>query len=182
MVEPIESVLVDRDAIARRVEELAGQIADDFHSLTDHEPNAELIIVPVLTGAFIFAADLIRCLPLKMRIELVTVSSYPGTATVSQGPSVRGDVPDLKGRHVLLVEDILDSGQTIELMQNQIQPESASLHTVTLLRKDRPEAMNTQVDYVGFDIPDKFVVGYGLDHDGYYRNLPDVVTLRISDL
>jgi hypoxanthine phosphoribosyltransferase len=182
MVESIDSVLVAREAIAQRIEAMGQQIADDFRNTTANDPNAELTILPVLTGAFIFAADLIRCLPLKMRIELIAVRSYPGAATVSEGPKVLGNLPNLKGHHVLLVEDILDSGQTIAMLQNRIQADCASLRTVTLLRKDRPEAMATPVDYVGFDIPDRFVVGYGLDHDGYYRNLPDVVTLSSSAL
>ena len=177
MGSPNDNIVVDRAAIARRVQELAAQIAKDFTLIQVSEPGAELTIVPVLTGAFIFAADLIRCLPLKMRIELTTVSSYPGAAVATQGPTLLGQLPDLKNHHILLVEDILDSGQTIQLLREHLVPLTTSLRVVTLLRKQRPEAMATPVDYVGFDIPDEFVVGYGLDHDGYHRNLPDVVSL-----
>ncbi|MDX1565784.1 MAG: phosphoribosyltransferase family protein, partial [Phycisphaeraceae bacterium] len=95
-----EDIVVHRDAIARRVEELAQRISADFAPTSASDPGAELTIVPVLTGAFVFAADLIRRLPLKTRIELVAVSSYPGTATRSQGPRLLNQLPDLENRHV----------------------------------------------------------------------------------
>ena len=86
---------------------------------------------------------------------------------------------DLRGRHLLLIDDILDSGGTIKLVQSVLGPmEPASVKTCVLLRKQRPAAMEVPVDYVGFEIPDEFVVGYGLDYDNYYRNLPDIVSLR----
>ena len=173
-----EDIVVHRDSIAGRVEELARRIAGDFDRTAADDPDAELTIVPVLTGAFVFAADLIRRLPLKTRIELVAVSSYPGTATTSQGPRLLNQLPDLNNRHVLLVEDILDSGRTLAMLREKLQASCRSLRLATLLRKMRPEAMATPVDYIGFDIPDLFVVGYGLDHDGLYRNLPDVVHLK----
>jgi hypoxanthine phosphoribosyltransferase len=110
----------------------------------------------------------------------VTVSSYPGRSTTSQGARIAGPgVDDLEGRHVLVVDDILDSGGTLRLMRQELSRRNPkSLRTCVLLRKERPSAMSTPCDYVGFDIPDVFVVGYGLDYNNHYRNLPDIGTLR----
>jgi hypoxanthine phosphoribosyltransferase len=173
----IDRVLVTRHQIAQRVNQLAQQIVADH---TSGLGPAEITLVPILTGGMVFCADLMRQMPVRMRIGLMTVSSYPGKAKQTQGSALLGSqVGDLKGRHVLLLDDILDSGGTIRLvvpMLRELSP--ASVKVCVLLRKDRPAARDTAVDYVGFDIPDEFVVGYGLDYDDYYRNLPDIVTLR----
>lgn len=179
MRQDIDRVLIDAAAIDRRLEELAADITRD---LTPGS-SAEITIVPILTGSFIFVADLIRKLPLRMNIQLTSVSSYPGKATTSQGVRARRELsilpPSLAGAHVLLVDDILDSGGTLRFVTDMLREKNpASLRTCVLLRKQRPEAMATPVDYAAFDIPDEFVVGYGLDFDGYYRNLPDICTLR----
>lgn len=174
----IDRVLISQQQIAHRVGELARQI------VADHTPprlvEAEITIIPILTGALVFCADLIRQMPIAMKIGLITVSSYPGKAISSQGSSILGEkVGDIRGRHVLLIDDILDSGGTVRAvvpMLEQLSP--ASVKTCVLLRKDRPAARAQTVDYVGFDIPDEFVVGYGLDFDNVYRNLPDIVTLK----
>jgi hypoxanthine phosphoribosyltransferase len=174
----IEKVLISQYQISARVRELAEQIT------ADHSPprleNAEITIVPILTGAMIFCGDLIRQLPIKMHIGLITVSSYPGASLRTQGSQILGQqLGDITGRHILLVDDILDSGGTIKLVAPIIKElGAASVKTCVLLRKDRPTAKELHVDYVGFEIPDEFVVGYGLDFDNYYRNLPDIVTLR----
>jgi len=143
----------------------------------------EITLVPILTGSLIFVADLIRHMPLRMRIQLVSISSYRGSTTLPRAAQIeRGltDLPEsLAGRHVVLVDDILDSGQTLGLAREMLlQRDPASVRTCVLLRKRRPEALACPVDYVCFDIPDTFVVGYGLDYNGYYRNLPDIVTLK----
>lgn len=188
----IEQVLISRERIAQRIEELARQITDDLRPKGgredaedpgDAEDSAQITLVPILTGSIIFVSDLIRRLPLPMRIGLVSVSSYPGRATASQGArldAALGGLPtSLEGSHVLVLDDILDSGGTLKLVCDLIrQRRPASLRTCVLLRKQRPEALSFPVDYVAFDIPDVFVVGYGLDLDGYYRNLPDIVTLK----
>jgi len=112
----------------------------------------------------------------------MTVSSYPGSSLRTQGSTILAQqLGDVHGRHVLLVDDILDSGGTLRLVAPMIRElGAASVKTCVLLRKDRPEAMSTQADYVGFDIPDEFVVGYGLDYDNVYRNLPEICTLKPS--
>jgi len=181
MQQDIERILIDRQTLAHRVREMAQQITKDFQPPVG-EP-LEITIVPILTGSFIFVADLIRDLPLRMQIRLISVSSYPGTATQSLPAKIGSDLDDLPaslaGCHVLLVDDIFDSGQTLKLVsENLRQRGPASLKTCVLLRKQRPHAMAQPVDYVAFDIPDEFVVGYGLDYDDYYRNLPDIVVLK----
>jgi len=181
----IDRVLLDRRTIADRVEELADQIAGEFNrtagdvTLPANDPAA-LVIVPLLTGSVIFLADLMRCLPLMMRIRLLTVQAYPGKSTTNQGVQIaEASLDDLAGKHVLMVDDVLDSGRTIQAVRKLIaQHDPASIRSCVLLRKQRPEAMAVDVEYVGFDIPNEFIVGYGLDFDGYYRNLPEVVTLK----
>jgi len=150
---------------------------------THHEAVARITLVPILTGSIIFLADLIRHLPLYMQIKVMSVSSYPGQATTSQGVRIRSeleDLPeDLSARHVLVIDDILDSGRTLRAVSDRLRARRpASVRTCVLLRKQRPEAFAFAVDYVCFDIPDEFVVGYGLDFNGYYRNLPEIVTLK----
>lgn len=174
----IKHVLIPRARIAERIADLAREIT------RDHAPAApggvtEITLIPILTGAMIFAADLIRQMPIAMKIGLLAVSSYPGKATQSKGAQVIGSrLGDLSGRHVLLVDDILDSGGTLAAVVPYLKELGpASIKTCVLLRKDRPAARQVHADYVGFDIPDEFVVGYGLDFDDYYRNLPDIVTL-----
>jgi hypoxanthine phosphoribosyltransferase len=174
----IQRVLISQERIAQRVAEMARQITAD-HTPPNTPDAGEVTIVPILTGALIFCADLIRQIPLALRIGLLTVSSYPGKSVRSQGSQLIGQqLGDLHGRHVLLIDDILDSGGTIRLVTPVLRElGAASVKTCVLLRKDRAAAKATTVDYVGFEIPDEFVVGYGLDYNDYYRNLPDIVTL-----
>jgi len=177
----IDRLSIPQEQIPRRVAELAAMITAD-HSPPALAGTAEVTIVPVLTGAMILGADLIRHIPLAMQIGLMTVSSYPGRSVSTQGAQVVGQqLGQVEGRHVVLVDDVLDSGQTVRMVQAVLRErEVASLRTCVLLRKDRPETRDIPVDYVGFDIPDVFVVGYGLDFNNYYRNLPDIVTLRAA--
>lgn len=175
----IDRILISRERIDARVRELAGMITDDLPAAGRAEAPG-ITIVPVLTGAMIFCADLIRQIPVALRIGLLGVSSYPGRSVRAEAPRVIGEqLGDLTGRHVLLVDDVLDSGGTVRLVSGLLKESgAASVRSCVLLRKDRPSARAVPVDYVGFDIPDEFVVGYGLDFDNYYRNLPDIVTLR----
>lgn len=180
----IQRVLITREQIETRVRSLARQITEDL--LREQAPGngdpdgPELTIVPVMTGAMIFTSDLIRQMPIAMRIGLVMVSSYPGASMSSQGSVLTtAQLPDLLGRHVLAVDDILDSGGTLRLVVPRLKELGAvSVRSCVLLRKDRPPARATPVDYVGFDIPDEFVVGYGLDYNNYYRNLPHIAILH----
>lgn len=178
----VDQILFHRDEIAARVAQLGRSIAADLDALADHP--TEIVLVPILTGSMVFVADLVRHLPQKLRIGVMSVSSYPGKSIESKGALIRGALPDhLAGKHVLIVDDILDTGQTLTLVRDIIAEQSpAEVRTCVMLRKDRPEARAFPVDYVGFDIPNAFVVGYGLDYNDYYRNLPDIVTLRAEAL
>jgi len=178
----IERILIDRTRIATRIREMGAQIRGDYERVfREGGADGEIVLVPVLTGSIIFVADLMRELPHKVRISVLGASSYPGSSTVSAGTvTLTGGLPDdLSGRHVLIVDDILDSGRTLRRIREEVtrrQPQS--VRACVLLRKTVPAAMNTPCEYVGFDIPDEFVVGYGLDYDNYYRNLPDIGTLK----
>lgn len=189
MQEDVARVLIDRHAIARRVEELAAAITRDLAGPDARgggapaRDEAPLTLVPILTGSIIFVADLVRHLPLRMRIRMLSVSSYPGVSTRSKGSRLREELgwmpASLEGQHLLVIDDILDSGGTLELVTRTLAERGpASLRTCVLLRKRRPEAARVRADYVGFDIPDEFIVGYGLDFNDQYRNLPEIVTLR----
>jgi hypoxanthine phosphoribosyltransferase len=178
MDQDIDRVLIGRQQIARRVRELAEMITADHASV--QAGGGQVVLVPILTGAMIFCADLMRQMPIAMRIGLLTVSSYPGSSLGNQGSSLVGQqLGEVRGRHVVLIDDILDSGGTLGLVIPHVQSLGpASMKTCVLLRKDRPAARRVNVDYVGFEIPNVFVVGYGLDYDTCYRNLPEIVTLK----
>jgi hypoxanthine phosphoribosyltransferase len=185
MTHAIDKTLLTREQIEQRVKEVAAKIHAHLRKLSPPKNGEDLriTIVPIMTGAMIFTADLIRDMPVRMRVRIVAISSYPGTATKSKGALMQTELAavaeDLVGSHVLIVDDILDSGQTLDLAIKSIASyKPASIQTCVFLRKDRPEARAFHVDYACFDIPDEFVVGYGLDFDGYYRNLPEVVTLK----
>lgn len=182
----VDRVLLTSEAIAARVREMGETLARDLardltaegHGALDHPDR--IVMVPIMTGAMVFAADLIRTMPIRISIRTVVVSSYPGASTTSKGAALRGALPDdLRGRHVVLVDDILDSGQTLGMLSRMIrEQEPASVRVCVLLRKDVTRVEDIAADLVGFDIPDEFVVGYGLDYNGFYRNVPDIVALR----
>jgi hypoxanthine phosphoribosyltransferase len=174
MQDDIDRILISRHQIAQRNIELGKQIT------RDSEGRGEMTIVAIMTGALVFCSDLIRQIPISMKMGLIMVSSYPGMSVKAQEAQVLGRrLGDVRGRQVLVVDDILDSGGTISQVVPLIRDLGAAVvRSCVLLRKDRPSARQVAVDYVGFDIPDEFVVGYGLDYDDYYRNLPDIVTLK----
>jgi hypoxanthine phosphoribosyltransferase len=175
----IARILISQQQLATRVAEMARQITAD-HTPPKIPDGDEITIVPILTGAFIFCADLIRHIPLHIQIGLITVSSYPGSSMATKGSQLLGkQLGDVRNRHLLLIDDILDSGGTLKLVVPMLQElGAASVKTCVLLRKDRPAAKSVHADYVGFEIPDEFVVGYGLDYNNYYRNLPHIGTLK----
>lgn len=184
MSQPLGRVLIDRDRIAERTRELGARITADLLEDLQREGHGSesaqrVVLLPVLTGAMVFAADLVRAMPLAMQIRAISVSSYPGKATTSQGVTLRGDFPDdLSGTHVVLVDDIYDTGRTLAALQALVQEQApASLRTCVLLSKQVERLAEATVDYAGFEIPPEFVIGYGLDYDGMHRNLPDVRVL-----
>lgn len=189
MFPEIERTLVSRERIAARVGEMAREIARDLEADLGRDGHSALdegrvVLIPIMTGAMIFAADLIREMPVKLSIGLVTVSSYPGQSVTSKGAQLASALPgNLAGRHVLVIDDILDSGQTLGLVREvALAQKPASLRIAVLLDKKTRRVREVPVDYVGFEIPDEFVVGYGLDYDGYYRNHPEIAVLSRSVL
>jgi hypoxanthine phosphoribosyltransferase len=165
-------ILISAERIQTRVSELARQIAADYH-------NRPVTIVGVLTGSLIFLADLIRHLDLPLRIGLIQASSYRGASTAPGELQIQPElVPDVRGRHVLLIDDILDTGQTLAYLSDHLRSlGTASLRVAVLLRKRGRQSVPFQPDYCGFDIPNAFVVGYGLDYNDAFRNLPYVAVL-----
>lgn len=159
-------VFLSEEKIKSRVNELAYQINKDFQ-------NQEVVIVGVLNGSFIFCADLVRALKIPATIEFVSLSSYEGTESSGE-VSFRMDVKQsLVGKNVIIVEDIVDTGLTITfLMKHMKLKNPKSLKLCSLLLKRARLKIEVPVDYLGFDIEDKFVIGYGLDFDGKYRELP----------
>lgn len=170
----VAEVLIDEDRLQQRIRDLARAIDEDYSD------NEELLLICVLKGAFMFLADLSRELTRPHQIDFMGISSY-GSGTKSSG-AVR-IVLDLKqdigGRHLLIVEDIIDSGRTLEyICRNLMARSPASLRICTLLNKTARREVDVPVDYLGFEIPDEFVVGYGLDFDEIYRNLPYIAVLK----
>jgi hypoxanthine phosphoribosyltransferase len=173
----IGNVLVTAQQIKDRTAELASKIATDYADLTAHN---DLLLIGVLKGAVMFMTDLARSLPIPVQLEVMAVSSY-GSATSSSGVvRILKDLDkDITGRHVLIVEDIIDSGLTLSwLLKNLATRNPASLEVCTLLRKPDAVKVDVAVRYVGFDIPNEFVVGYGLDYAERYRDLPCIATLE----
>ncbi len=158
--------------IADRVQALGAQISRDFH-------GRPLIVIGVLHGSVVFVADLIRAISAPHQLGFVLASSYPGQATSPVELRLQLDtLPDLAGRGVLLVDDILDTGQTLSALKTRLlQRGPKEVRTAALLwKRERTETAITP-DYVGFEIPNRFVVGYGLDFNGDYRHLPFIGTL-----
>ena len=165
-------VLYSKEEVAERMRELAAQIDEDY-------ADKDLLLVGVLNGAVMVMADLSRALTIHCRMDWMAVSSY-GSGTQSSGVvRILKDLStDITGVHVLVVEDIIDTGLTLSyLISNLLSRNPASLKVMTAFRKPEAAQNAVEVAYVGFDIPNEFVVGYGLDYDGHYRNLTSVGTL-----
>ena len=168
----IGEILIDEETLAARVAELGAEVSADYE-------GRDLLLIGVLKGAVFFMADLMRHLTVPCEVDFMAISSY-GAASDSSGV-VRIlkdlDIP-LDGRHVLVVEDIIDSGLTLSyLMRNLRARKPATLEVVTLLTKPERREIDVPVRYVGFEIPNRFVIGYGLDHSQRHRNLPYVAAL-----
>jgi hypoxanthine phosphoribosyltransferase len=174
----IKSVLLTEAQIQARIGELGAQIGNDYGDLAT-ETGQDLLLITVLKGAVIFVTDLARAIPLPTQFEFMAVSSY-GSSTSSSGVvRILKDLDrDIHDRDVLIVEDVVDSGLTLSwLLRNLTTRHPRSLRVCTLLRKPDALGANAEISYVGFDIPNDFVVGYGLDYDERYRDLPYIGTL-----
>lgn len=168
----IEYILMPEEMIKRRVKEVGEQIAEDFD-------GKDPMFVGVLKGCYIFMADLVRDIPVKCSVDFMAVSSYSGTSSTGAVKINKDLNTDINGRHIVLVEDILDSGVTLNYLKNYLmvrQPASVSI--VTLMDKPSRRKANVYADYACFEVPDAFVVGYGLDYNERYRNLPYIGVLK----
>ncbi len=168
-------ILLPADRIQTRIAEMAEEIARDYR-------GQSVTIVGVLTGCLMFLADLVRRLDLQLRIGLIQASSYRGESTTAGKLQIAPElIPDLRGRHVLLLDDILDTGQTLGYLVKHLQGVGvASLRVAVLLRKQGRQTTPLEPNYCGFEIPDAFVVGYGLDYNDEYRHLPYIAVLPAS--
>ena len=171
----VQEVLLTEDQIQARVAELGAQLNADFAGL-------EPVLISVLKGSIVFLADLVRSMELPLSIDIMEVSSY-GAATETSGQvRILKDLSNpIEGRHVIVVEDIIDTGLTLNYLLRYLREKGpASLRICCLLDKPARRLTEIPIDYVGFTIPDRFVVGYGLDYGERYRNLPYVGVLRPS--
>lgn len=168
----IKKALIHESTIFSRLDEMAQRITEDFE-------GKDLTAVSILNGSIIFTADLLRRIPLPLQLDCWSVSSYHGTKSSGQIKFRQHEVADLKDRHVLLIDDIFDSGLTLSTIKNKIMYESGakSVSCCVLLRKNVKRNADMEVNYVGFDIENEFVVGYGLDYNEQYRNLPYIGVL-----
>ena len=170
----LDAILFHETTILSRLDEMARDITRDY-------ADKELTVLLILHGGIFFAADLLRRIHLPLRLATLSVASYHGGAQ-STGTLVFNQLclPELARQHVLILDDILDTGRTLATIRHRIETECvpASTRLCVLLDKRRPRVAPVSVDYVGFEIDDEFVVGYGLDYQGHYRNLPFVGTLK----
>ena len=172
----IERILISTDDLSARIAELGKQIASDYAD------TKNLLLVGVLKGCMMFMVDLARAIELPLAIDFIAVSSY-GKSTESSGVvrMLKDLDTDIANYHVLIIEDIIDSGLTLAYLRSQLlRRNPASLRICTLLNKPERRTADVPVDYVGFDIPNEFVVGYGLDYGEIYRNLPYIGVLKAS--
>ena len=169
----IEKVLITKEEIEKRTAELAAEISRDYK-------GKKLIMICVLTGAMVFFADLLRKIEIPLEVDTIVASSYGAGMTTSGSVRISKDIKyDISGKSVILVEDIIDTGVTLKTLTQMLAtrvPES--LKVCSLLDKPSRRRVDFEGDYVGFKIPDEFVVGYGLDYAEQYRNLPEVCTLN----
>ena len=172
-LEDLDKILVREREIQSRLTELGDEIRNDYN-------GRELAVIAIINGAVIFVADLIRQIQLPIQLDCIRVASYRDESRPVQAPEIIDRVRlNLKGIHVLLIDDILDTGQTLSRITETIaEMQPASIKTCVLLDKDTPRAVDFTADYIGFKIPDAFVVGYGLDFAERYRQLPCIGILK----
>lgn len=173
MHEDVKKVLIDELVIEKRLDVMAGRILEEFG-------REEFVAVVILKGALVFMADLLRRMPVPLEIECLNVASYHGgTESSGRVDFLDRKLPDLKGRKVLVIDDILDTGRTLHAVSTRLREQGAAMvKSCVLLSKDKARAEDVEADYTGFVIGDEFVVGYGLDYRGRYRNLPYIGVLK----
>jgi hypoxanthine phosphoribosyltransferase len=172
----IQNVLVSKAELEQRVWELGAEISRDYE-------GKELVLVGILKGAAVFMSDLMREITFPVGIDYMSVSSYGNSSTSSGVVTIKHDIDtDVRGKHVLLVEDLIDTGLTLQhLQQLFLMREAASVRICTILSKPSRRLVDVPIDYCGIEIPDEFVVGYGLDYAEQFRNLPEVWIVKTGD-
>ena len=171
----IGEVLIDEAALHKRLDELAEQINHDYQDIQAER----LVVVGILRGSVLFMSDLVRRLQMPVELDFMSASSYGGTESTGTVRITKDIGQDIRGKHVLLVEDIIDTGNTMSRLIPMLQKRNpASLKLCSLLNKPSRRLCEVNIDYQGFEIEDKFVVGYGLDYNGNYRHLPVVAVLK----
>lgn len=162
------SVFIQQGTIQQRIKEIAAEIDAEY-------AGKKPLFIGILNGSFIFAADLFRYLTIEAEISFIKLASYKGTSTTGHVVTAIGMEETLEDRHVIIIEDIIDTGKTLHSFLPEIHHRhAASVKIATFLSKPEARKHEVPIDYVGFEIPNKFVVGYGLDYDGLGRNLPDL--------
>lgn len=174
LYQDIDHILISEEKIQQRIASIAAAIEADYAE------DEDLLLICVLKGGYVFLSDLSRALKRPHHLDFMGISSYGGGTTSSGAVQIIMDLKEpLAGRNVLIIEDIIDSGHTLNyLRQSLLARQPASLKICTLLNKPSRREVDVAVDYIGFDIPDEFVVGYGLDFDQVYRNLPFIAVLK----
>lgn len=175
MQEDIESILIHESTILARLDEMAAEITRDY-------AGKDLTVIAILNGSFIFVADLLRRIPLPLQVDCLSVASYHGTKSTGTIHFRQTNLPDVKGRHVLILDDILDSGLTIHAISTRFLDGlgALSVKTCVLLEKQVEKVKEIRADYVGFSIENKFVIGYGLDYLEHYRHVSSIGVLKPS--
>ena len=163
--------MITEKAVQKRIKELAMQLNSDLK-------GKDVVFLGILNGAFLFAADLFRHISLQARISFVKLASYEGTGSSGTIKELIGWNEDIKNKSIVIVEDIVDTGNTLERIVDELVIRKVSeVRIATMLHKPAAYTKDIPLDYVGFEIPNEFVVGYGLDYDGFGRNLPSIYTL-----
>ena len=170
----IIKTLISEKLLQERIKELAKQIEKDYE-------NKEITIISVLRGAVFFTVDLSKNINNKINFEFIEVSSYGNNLESTGEIKINKDISEaIEGKDVLIVEDIIDTGRTLKYLKEYLQSKKAkSIKICTLINKPERREVEVDVDYIGFDIPNKFVLGYGLDYEGYYRNLPYIGYIEV---
>lgn len=174
----ISGIVFSQEQINSRVRELGAQITSDYESKI--QAGEQLVVVCILRGAAIFTSDLVRAIELPLEMDYMAVSSYGNAAKSSGMIRIQKDLSaDIDGKHVIIVEDVIDSGLTLDYLRRDLASRGPkSIEAAALLRKDTPSGSQVECKYVGFDCPDEFIVGYGLDYAQRYRNLGYIAVLK----
>ncbi|MBX7201548.1 MAG: hypoxanthine phosphoribosyltransferase [Bacteroidia bacterium] len=164
-------MFISNEQINKRIGEIAMQLNQQFDGLSP-------VFISILNGSFMFTADLLKQVSIPCQLSFVKLASYTGISSSGQVKELVGLAEDIRDRHIIILEDIVDTGLTIHSIIDQLAArQPASIHVATLLQKPDCLKVEVPVDFIGFSIPDKFVIGYGLDLNGYARNLPDIYQL-----